>query len=720
MTTGSSIGVGATNITTLGTITTGTWNASVITGTYGGTGVNNGASTITLGGSLTLSGAFATTITVTGITGVTLPTTGTLVNTAVTTLSSLSSIGTIGTGVWQGTVVAGQYGGTGVANTGLTITLGGNFATSGAFATTLTVTGVTNVTLPTSGTLATTSGASIPAIAQGDLLYGSGVNTLSALAKDTNATRYLSNTGASNNPAWAQIALATGVSGQLPLENGGTNANLTASNGGIFYSTATAGAILAGTATAGQMLQSGATAAPTWSTSTYPATNAINTLLYASSANVMSALATANNGTLITSSGGVPSISSTLPSAVQDNITRLGTIASGVWNGTVITQTYGGNGNSSTTAYAVQLGGTTSTGAHQDAGTGTSGFALISQGSAAKPVYAQIPGQNMIINGDMQIWQRGAGGAASFAVPASTTQYTADRWQILTNANQACTIAQSAGATSGSWLAKIQRNNGQTGTGVIEFCTSLTRDMCIGAAGNVITVSMKVKAGANFSAASSQIGIRVWTGTGTTDISGINGAFTGASAVIATTAVISSTLTSFAVSSAAVGSTVTQIACELNFTPVGTAGADDSFSVTDFQCEISPYQTPYQRRAFGDELALCKRFYQKTFLYGTAPAQNAGTGTGEFTFSAPKAGALLNYATYLLYPIELRANPTITYFNTAAANAQIRDQTAAADFTATASTISSAKGLTFQGTGNAATAVGNLCGVHMTFEADIV
>lgn len=58
----------------------------------------------------------------------------------------------------------------------------------------------------------------------------------------------------------------------VPLSLGGTNANLTASNGGIFYSTASAGAILSGTATAGQILQSGASSAPSWSTATYPAT----------------------------------------------------------------------------------------------------------------------------------------------------------------------------------------------------------------------------------------------------------------------------------------------------------------------------------------------------------------------------------------------------------------------------------------------------------------
>lgn len=73
--------------------------------------------------------------------------------------SSIATVGTIGTGTWQGSVVAGQYGGTGVNNSGKTITLGGNFATSGAYALTLTLTAATTVTLPTTGTLATLAGA---------------------------------------------------------------------------------------------------------------------------------------------------------------------------------------------------------------------------------------------------------------------------------------------------------------------------------------------------------------------------------------------------------------------------------------------------------------------------------------------------------------------------------------------------------------------------------
>ena len=54
----------------------------VIAGTYGGTGVNNGANTITIQGNVSHAGAFAQTFTATGTTSLTLPTTGTLLSDA--------------------------------------------------------------------------------------------------------------------------------------------------------------------------------------------------------------------------------------------------------------------------------------------------------------------------------------------------------------------------------------------------------------------------------------------------------------------------------------------------------------------------------------------------------------------------------------------------------------------------------------------------------------
>jgi hypothetical protein len=176
----------------------------------GGTGIDNGASTLTLGGSLVTSGAFASTFTMTGITNVTFPTSGTLATVGGTVASvsgtlnritstgganpvidisasyvgqtSITTLGTVTTGTWNGTVIGAIYGGTGL-NT----------------------------------------------IAQGDLLYGSASNVYSALTKDTNATRYLSNQGTSNNPSWNQVNLANGVTSNLPVTNlnSGTSASAT-------------------------------------------------------------------------------------------------------------------------------------------------------------------------------------------------------------------------------------------------------------------------------------------------------------------------------------------------------------------------------------------------------------------------------------------------------------------------------------------------------------
>lgn len=59
-------------------------------------------------------------------------------------------------------------------------------------------------------------------MAQGDIIYASAANVMTALTKDANATRYLANTGADNSPAWGQVDMTNGVTGTLPVGNGGT------------------------------------------------------------------------------------------------------------------------------------------------------------------------------------------------------------------------------------------------------------------------------------------------------------------------------------------------------------------------------------------------------------------------------------------------------------------------------------------------------------------
>ena len=132
--------------------------------------------------------------------------------------SSLTSVGTIATGVWNGTVITGQYGGTGVANTGKTITLGGNLTTSGAFTTTLTSTANTSVTLPTTGTLATLAGTETftnKTIAAGsNTISGLTNSNLSGTAGITNANLANSTiSGIALGSNLAALTIGTGLSG---------------------------------------------------------------------------------------------------------------------------------------------------------------------------------------------------------------------------------------------------------------------------------------------------------------------------------------------------------------------------------------------------------------------------------------------------------------------------------------------------------------------------
>jgi hypothetical protein len=100
--------------------------------------------------------------------------------------------------------------------------------------------------------------------AQGDLIYGSASNVFSTLAKNTTATRYLANTGTSNNPQWDQVNLTNGVTGVLPIANGGTNASSFATTDGTVYYDGTR-LVTTATGTSGQVLTSnGAGVAPTY------------------------------------------------------------------------------------------------------------------------------------------------------------------------------------------------------------------------------------------------------------------------------------------------------------------------------------------------------------------------------------------------------------------------------------------------------------------------
>ncbi len=94
----------------------------------------------------------------------------------------------------------------------------------------------------------TEGGTGLNATTQGDIFYSSSGNAINRLPKNTSATRYLSNTGTSNNPAWAQIDLSNGVTGTLPVANGGTG-QTTYTNGQLLIGNTTGNTLTKATLT---------------------------------------------------------------------------------------------------------------------------------------------------------------------------------------------------------------------------------------------------------------------------------------------------------------------------------------------------------------------------------------------------------------------------------------------------------------------------------------
>ena len=113
-----------------------------------------------------------------------------------------------------------------------------------------------------------TDGHAFDSQATGDILYASSATVLSRLGKSTTSTQYLANTGTSNVPQWNEVALDTGVSGTLPVGNGGTGAT-TLTDGGILLGSGTTavtamavladGEMIVGDGTTDPVAESGAT-----------------------------------------------------------------------------------------------------------------------------------------------------------------------------------------------------------------------------------------------------------------------------------------------------------------------------------------------------------------------------------------------------------------------------------------------------------------------------
>lgn len=253
-------------------------------------------------------------------------------------------------------------------------------------------------------------------------------------------------------------------------------------------------------------------------------------------------------------------------------------------------------------------------------------------------------GRNALVNGSMAVWQR-----STSAITITTSSYTADRWAAYRAVAGSSVSRQTTSDTTNlptiKYCARVGRDSGNTATNAIYFGQPLETIDSLQFAGKTVTFSFWARAGANYSSASNALKVEIVTGTGT-DQNVIHGSYTGSSTIVSSTKTLTTTWQKFSVS-AAVASTATEIAAQVWYTPVGTAGAADYFEITGVQLEEGPVATPFEFEDYGTTLRKCQRYYQ-VFINGNT--QMVGIGF-QWNASASNANA---------YFIPMRTTPTLS------------------------------------------------------------
>lgn len=273
-------------------------------------------------------------------------------------------------------------------------------------------------------------------------------------------------------------------------------------------------------------------------------------------------------------------------------------------------------------------------------------------------------GKNKIINGDFGIWQRGTSIAA-----AGSVIYGADRFAFYRQAlSTGATVSRQAASLTGfEYSMRLQRDSGNTNTEQIVASQVLESSQSIPLAGKTVTISFWAKAGANLSSTSSTMSAVVSTGTGTNQSPNSlrAGSWTSQSSPINSSVTITTTWARYQLT-ATLGSTITQVAVRLGFTPTGTAGANDWIEVTGIQLEVGSIATAFQTASGGSpqaELAMCQRYYYRQVANSSARlgiGHNSTTTAAEFSIPFP--------VTMRIAPTALEQSGTATDYSVRSTN----------------------------------------------------
>lgn len=255
-----------------------------------------------------------------------------------------------------------------------------------------------------------------------------------------------------------------------------------------------------------------------------------------------------------------------------------------------------------------------------------------------------VRGRNVIINGDFMNAQRATTSALTNAVAYNCL----DNWFAyqVTSAAGICNQQAVTGGTR-NFVAKLGRTAGSSLTNSINFGTVLDSATSIPLAGQTVILSIYAQAGANFSAAGSQMVVTLHTGKGTdqsaTDM--VNLVWTSSARPINTLQVITTSLVRYTFS-VAIPSDTTQIGLQFGYSPVGTAGADDNLYIADVQLEPALYgataASVFERLSPSESLIRCQRVCTKLLVNVVGDASAGSQAVGG----------------YVPFPTTMRSTPT--------------------------------------------------------------
>lgn len=137
----------------------------------------------------------------------------------------------------------------------------------------------------------------------------------------------------------------------------------------------------------------------------------------------------------------------------------------------------------------------------------------------------------------------------------------------------------------------------------------------------------------------------------------------------------------------------------------------------ELQLEVGEVATLFRHLDHAQDLALCQRYFYKSFNPGTDPASNTGTGD-MLRFAQLSGPGVTALHTTIYYPVLMRITPTMTSYNPAAAGSEARNVTANLDYTATDLERCGASGVTVLATSPAGGTQFQRSGVHFTADAE--